>query len=141
MIATRSAVAIAALGIALGSIAVAGLRGSLVYYRTPTEVAREGDAAIGQRMRLGGSVVPGTVHRSGRGTSFEITDGVHRLAVLDTAGVPETFAPGQNVVVEGIYEADGTFRADTVMVGHDDEYGPASPAPIAGAPEASDARG
>ncbi len=107
---------------ALGWIAVKGLTGSLVYYLTPTEVAVGHDAAVGQRVRLGGYVVPGTVHRATRSVGFVVTDRRHRVRVLSTGAVPQLFRAGQGVVVEGALGRDGRFHSDTLLVKHDGEY-------------------
>ena len=43
------------------------------------------------------------------------------------SGVPSLFQEGKGVVVEGAYQADGTFHADTVIVKHGDRYQPPKP--------------
>ncbi len=62
---------VVAAGIALACFAVTGLGEGLVYYRTPTEVAREpADPAL--RMRVGGLVVPHSVHQEGGAITFRL---------------------------------------------------------------------
>ena len=116
----RLVVGVALIGAALGWVATKGLFGSLVYYRTPTEVVTE--ARAGDRMRVGGQVVPGSVDEGAEATRFLVTDGTTRLTVVATAGLPALFRPGQGVVLEGIYGDDGAFRADNVLVKHDSVY-------------------
>jgi cytochrome c-type biogenesis protein CcmE len=106
----------------LGWVAANALGGNLVYFKTPTEVLREGHAVVGQRIRLGGQVVPGTVRRSEDVVRFVVTDRTTRITVIDTGGVPSLFEQGQGVVVEGFYGEDGAFHADTVLVKHSDSY-------------------
>ena len=117
--------ALALIAGSLGWVAFKGLSSSLVYYRTPTEVLATPD--VGQRARLGGYVVPGSVQRDGSTVRFVVTDGTSRMTVVDTGGVPALFRDGQGVVVEGAYGRDGAFHADTVLVKHNGVYEPPKP--------------
>ena len=121
----RVIVALALIAGSLGWVAFKGLSSSLVYYRTPTEVLATPD--VGQRARLGGYVVPGSVQRDGSVVRFLVTDGTTRMTVVDTGGVPALFRDGQGVVVEGSYGRDGAFHADTVLVKHNGVYEPPKP--------------
>ena len=121
----RVVVALALIAGSLGWVAFKGLSSSLVYYRTPTEVLATPD--VGQRARLGGYVVPGSVQRDGSVVRFLVTDGTTRMTVVDTGGVPALFRDGQGVVVEGSYGRDGAFHADTVLVKHNGVYEPPKP--------------
>ena len=105
-------------------VAAKGLSGSLVYYQTPTELLQQGSTAVGERVRLGGLVAPGSVRTAGATVRFIVTDGTTRMSVVDTAGVPSLFHDGKGVVLEGTYGADGAFHADTVLVKHSDCYRP-----------------
>lgn len=119
---------VVALALIVGSLAwvgFKGLRNSLVYYRTPTEVLATPD--VDQRARLGGYVVPGSVQHVGSTIRFVVTDGTTRMTVVDTGGVPALFRDGQGVVVEGAYGRDGAFHADTVLVKHNGVYQPPKP--------------
>ena len=116
----RIVVALALIVGSLGWVAFKGLSSSLVYYRTPTQVLATPD--IGQRARLGGYVVPGSVLHVGASIRFVVTDGTTRMTVVDTGGVPALFRDGQGVVVEGAYGRDGAFHADTVLVKHNGVY-------------------
>jgi cytochrome c-type biogenesis protein CcmE len=120
-------VALALIGGALVWVAAKGLSSSLVYYNTPTEILQRGNSVIGERMRLGGQVVPGSVAHKGGAITFVVTDDTSRMTVVDTGGVPELFRAGQGVVVEGTYGRDGAFHADTVLVKHNGVYRPPQP--------------
>lgn len=118
-----------------GSLAWVGTRalsGNLVYYVTPTELLQE-QPAPGERLRLGGQVVPGSVHDAGDGVGFVVTDGTTRMTVAHEGGTPGLFRTGIGVVLEGSYGADGAFHSDTMLVKHGEEYrspGPgATPSP------------
>jgi cytochrome c-type biogenesis protein CcmE len=107
-----------------------GLRGNLVYYETPSELL--GADHVGERARLGGYVIDGSVRRVPQGLRFVVGDGTATVAVLVTAGVPDSFRDGRGVVVEGALDASGVFVADTVLVRHDDRYQPPAPAGVSG---------
>lgn len=119
--------AVAVIVAALGWVAAKGLTSALVYYNTPTDLLARGASAYGQQARLGGLVVPGSVHDGGNRIRFVVTDGTNHMTVIDTGGVPALFRAGQGVVVEGFFGRDGAFHADTVLVKHNGVYRPPSP--------------
>ncbi len=84
-------------------------------------------AQIGQRVRLGGYVVPGSVRHNGPVLMFTVTDRTDSMRVTDTGSVPELFKAGQGVVLEGFLGADGRFHADTTLVQHNGNYFPPKP--------------
>ncbi|HKE65740.1 MAG TPA: cytochrome c maturation protein CcmE [Micromonosporaceae bacterium] len=112
---------------ALAFIAVRGLTGNFVYYLTPTDIVGNHKAHVGERVRLGGYVVPGSVHQTRSTLTFTITDGTDTMQVSDTGSVPELFKPGQGVVLEGALGADGLFHSDTLLVQHNGDYRPPKP--------------
>lgn len=109
----------------VGLLVAAGLQGTVVYYRTPSELATV--PATGERVRLGGQVVPGSVGRDGDLTRFRITDGHRQVAVVQHGAVPGTFREGEGAVVEGVLAADAVFHADRVEVKHSNQYRAADP--------------
>jgi cytochrome c-type biogenesis protein CcmE len=79
----------------------------------------------GQRMRIGGLVKEGSVSRSDNlAVRFEVTDGTSTLTVAYQGLLPDLFREGQGVVAEGALDANGTFRADSVLAKHDETYMP-----------------
>ena len=112
----------------LGWVAARAVSGNLVYYVTPTELLSKGDAAPGDRIRLGGLVDRGSVSRLGdHRIRFVVSDGSTRMTVIATGSVPELFRSGQGVIVEGVYGSDGAFHADTLLVKHAEVYRPPEP--------------
>jgi cytochrome c-type biogenesis protein CcmE len=112
-----------------GSLAWVGtkaLSGNLVYYVTPTELLEQHPPA-GERLRLGGQVVPGSVHDEDDGVDFVVTDGTTRMTVAHSGGTPALFRTGIGVVLEGTYGADGAFHSDTMLVKHSEQYEPPPP--------------
>jgi cytochrome c-type biogenesis protein CcmE len=121
------AACLAVVVLAIAWVAIQGLTGNFVYYLTPTDVMGHHQAQVGQRIRLGGYVVPGTVHRTGSVLVFTVTDRTDSMQVSDTGAVPELFKAGQGVVLEGALGSDGRFHADTVLVRHNGDYFPPKP--------------
>ena len=112
-----------------GSLAWVGTRalsGNLVYFVTPTELLQQ-QPPPGERLRLGGQVVPGSVHDVTDGVDFVVTDGTTRMTVIHTGGTPALFKTGVGVVLEGTFGTDGAFHSDTMLVKHGEEYRPPAP--------------
>lgn len=112
---------------ALGWVSARGLTGSLVYYLAPSDLVTRHEADPGQRVRLGGYVVPGSVERVGSDLRFTVTDGTDSIGVVSTGPVPELFRAGQGVVLEGELGPDHAFHSDTLLVKHNGEYQPPAP--------------
>jgi cytochrome c-type biogenesis protein CcmE len=100
------------------------LRDTIVFFHTPSDVI-EKKIAAGQRFRLGGLVVQGSLKR-GRGTAveFAVTDLLKTIAVSYHGVLPDLFREGQGVVAEGKLDGGGRFLADTVLAKHDETYMP-----------------
>ena len=88
--------------LALGWVAIRGLTGNFVYYLTPADIVAHHKAQAGQRVRLGGYVVPGSIHHRGSVLMFTVTDRIDSMQVSDSGPVPELFKAGQGVVLEGV---------------------------------------
>jgi cytochrome c-type biogenesis protein CcmE len=98
---------------------------SLVFFVSPSDLARSDRA--GRQVRLGGLVEQGTVQRSsdGRaGARFKVTDGKASVLVAFGGVLPDLFREGQGVVVLGVEQPGGVFRASEVLAKHDENYMP-----------------
>lgn len=104
------------------ALTFAGLRDSIVYFVAPSELAQKAHA--GQRIRLGGLVVAGTLHREANGATFQITDGGVAVDVRYTGILPDLFREGQGVVAEGEWTPGQPFVAERVLAKHDERYMP-----------------
>jgi len=111
-------IAVAAAVLAL--LATAAAEGTLTYYRTPSQLVSSPTGS--SSVRLGGTVVAGSIHRREGVVRFELTDGQDTVPVVAYAVPPSTFRAGQGAVVQGRMESDGTFRATSVIVRHDNVY-------------------
>lgn len=121
----------------VGVLAGAGLSGTLVYYKTTSEL-KANPGLQGQRVRLGGLVVTGSVTRSPDGVRFMLTDGVQQVPVVNSGQPRGVFAEGRGAIVEGVLGADGVFRSDLLLVKHSNEYRP--PTSGTGRPQQDDVR-
>ena len=79
----------------------------------------------GTRFRLGGLVADGSIVRGqGKTVSFTVTDTAGTLPVTYVGILPDLFREGQGVIAEGVLQAGGGFKADTVLAKHDENYMP-----------------
>jgi len=124
-------VAVAALLVAGGGLAflaLGNLGANLVYYWTPGEMLSHGDQAYGPTIRLGGVVVPGTIHWDAVKTDLEfvIADshapGAKNVVVHAREIPPQMFRDGIGVVVEGTFSKTQRFESNRLMVNHSNEY-------------------
>ena len=96
---------------------------TLVYFYTPSEMAGK---TIGpdRRLRVGGLVEQGSVHKDGSTVTFTITDLSATLPATYTGVLPDLFREGQGVVAEGKVGRDGVLHASEVLAKHDEKYMP-----------------
>ncbi len=117
------AAGLGALGLAAGLVLYA-LSDTITFFYTPTDVV-EKSVQPGTRFRLGGLVADGSVVRGqGKTVLFKVTDTEGTLPVSYVGILPDLFREGQGVIAEGALDAGGTFRADTVLAKHDENYMP-----------------
>ena len=91
------------------TLTFAGLRDSVVYFVAPSELSEK--AQPGQRVRLGGLVVEGTVRREADATFFQVTDGAVAVDVRYEGLLPDLFREGQGVVA-ALRHLASSSRAD-----------------------------
>jgi cytochrome c-type biogenesis protein CcmE len=108
-----------------GALALRAFRENVMFYFDPSKVAA-GQVKTGQRFRLGGMVVKGSVQRQA-GTlnvRFVVTDFAHTVPVTYSNVLPDLFKEGAGVVALGRMNASGVFVADEVLAKHDEKYMP-----------------
>jgi cytochrome c-type biogenesis protein CcmE len=125
---------------AVAYLVYAGIRETSVYYLTIDEFLNKKETLVGQGVRVAGRVQHGTMHWNA--TSLDLAFGlggfqpegkaaaaarspvpVHYRGIL-----PDMFAEGRDVIVEGIYGNDGTFAANTILTSCPSKYEPDAPA-------------
>ena len=99
----------------------AALQGTLVYARTPAEL-RADPRAVGEHVRVEGTVVPGTLTEGAGNAAFVLRGGGAQLDVRASQAPPGAFREGQDAVVEGHLDAAGVFLADQVVAKHSNVY-------------------
>lgn len=110
--------------IAAIALALFALRDAIVLFYSPSEVAAE-PPVIGERIRVGGLVVEGSVVRPAEGgADFTVTDGVATIRISYEGSLPDLFREGQGIVAEGSFSSPTLFEASTVLAKHDETYMP-----------------
>lgn len=103
-------------------ITVTGINDNLTYYLYPNEaVDQRADFPDGERFRLAGEVVVGTVVELGDDLAFEVTDGSATIPVVLTRTPPPLFNEEVPVLLEGSWD-DDVFVSDEALIRHDENY-------------------
>ena len=124
-------VVIIGLGSVMGLVLYA-LKQNIDLFYTPTQLVEGlGDDKIkpevGQRLRIGGLVMPGTVKRNmdDLKVSFKLSDDGGGIVTLEYEGIlPDLFREGQGIVAQGTLKSDNVITATEVLAKHDEEYMP-----------------
>ena len=119
-------VAIIVVGVSVaGALALRAFRENVMFYFDPSKVAA-GQVQPGQRFRLGGMVVKGSVQRQSGSldVKFIVTDFAHNVPVSYSKVLPDLFKEGAGVVALGRLDERGIFVADEVLAKHDEKYMP-----------------
>jgi cytochrome c-type biogenesis protein CcmE len=83
--------------------------------------------AIGQRLRIGGLVVPGSLLRASDSlkVSFKLIDAGGTPVTVEYEGIlPDLFREGQGIVAQGVLQGAATIEAFEVLAKHDENYMP-----------------
>jgi cytochrome c-type biogenesis protein CcmE len=115
-----------AAGVSLaGFLTLRAFQENVTFYFDPTRVS-QGQVKAGQRFRLGGMVMKGTLERTAGtlDTRFSVTDFQHSVPVRYNKVLPDLFKEGAGMVADGRLDAQGVFVADEVLAKHDENYMP-----------------
>jgi cytochrome c-type biogenesis protein CcmE len=114
---------------------VEGLGSSLDYFDT-VDQALAHKATVGTTtIRLEGTVVPGTIRRTGTGADFVMSGGGHQTVVVHNVGSPpQLFQTNIPVVVDGHFASASStlFLSDQIEVKHSATYVAAHPTRVKG---------
>ncbi len=115
--------------LALAYLVYGGIQQGATYWVTVGELRHTTGANPQARVRLGGTVVPGSVawDTSHEHLRFAMTDGTESIPVRYSGVVPDIFGEGRQAVVEGGLTADGSFAATTLLAKCPTKYNPADP--------------
>lgn len=99
-------------------------------FYTPTELVNGKDDGtkpeVGQRLRIGGMVVVGSVKRDVESlrVSFDLADIGPKVTIVYDGILPDLFREGQGIVAQGVLLDATTIEAFEVLAKHDEEYMP-----------------
>lgn len=118
------------LGLATALVMYA-LRSNIDLFYTPGEILYgKGEAhekpEAGQRLRVGGMVMPGSVRRDPNtlAVSFKLYDARGVVSVSFEGILPDLFREGQGVVAQGVLTTGNQIIAKEVLAKHDEKYTP-----------------
>ncbi|KNC89626.1 cytochrome c maturation protein CcmE [Trabulsiella odontotermitis] len=96
--------------------------GEIVYGKRETHQLPE----VGQRLRVGGMVMPGSVKRDPGSlkVTFTVYDAEAEINVSYEGILPDLFREGQGVVVQGELQKGDSVVAKEVLAKHDENYTP-----------------
>lgn len=120
------------IAVAVSYLVYAGIRETSVYYLTVEEFDVQKETLVGKRMRVSGSVERGTVAWDAKklelrfalaGASEQRDKGGSVSLPVEFKGIlPDMFAEGRGVIVEGVYRPDKTFAAGTLLTSCPSKY-------------------
>ena len=119
------------LSLALGLVLFA-LQQNIDLFYTPTEIINGKKETgikpeVGQRLRVGGLVMNGTVKRDPESlkVSFDLLDNGGGIVTVYFDGIlPDLFREGQGIVAQGVLKSATEIDAFEVLAKHDEEYMP-----------------
>ena len=112
--------------IAITFLIYQGFSSSAIYYYTVSEFLARQNNQSDKYVRVTGDVVPDSVEKDSQNliTKFNIADIGNTLAVEYKGVTPDAFKSGAAVVVEGKLDADGIFKANTILTKCPSKYTP-----------------
>lgn len=122
-------IAVASLVGAAIALMLYALNDNIDLFYTPSEITHGKDGQppqVGQRLRLGGLVVPGSVSRHSQTlqVQFDLVDTGPAVTVLYDGILPDLFREGQGIVATGTLVGPTTLKAHEVLAKHDENYMP-----------------
>ena len=111
------AIAVGVILVAVAYVMITGMRATMLYYYTVSEVASQGEELTGEPLRVAGKVVVGSIEREEGNlvNKFLIHEGGKQLAVVYRGIAPDTFQDDAEAVVEGELDSEGVFQANFLM--------------------------
>ena len=138
----RFGLAVGIIVLSLGYLAWTGVEQSKDYYVTIKDLHKgNGDS---RRLRVGGTVRPGSIKMSGSKAEFVIfekeenqPEQVLRVSYKGKEPPPDTFKDESQALVLGHYGSDGVFYADEIQAKCASKYAPQKKDQMAPAPSSS----
>tara|TARA_B110001452_G_scaffold237230_1_gene216956 strand:- start:238 stop:657 length:420 start_codon:yes stop_codon:yes gene_type:complete len=99
------------------------LKANVVYFQSPSEIKFLMELNK-KKIRVGGMVKEQSVFITSNEVKFIVTDLKNEINVVYSGVVPNLFAEGKGVVVEGFLKDKNYFTATKVLAKHDENYMP-----------------
>ena len=112
---------------AISYLAYTGFESSAIYYYTVSELTEQDGSVRNTNIRVNGQVDVNSVEHNSTVNSaleFIVTEGGESLPVIYQGIVPDTFAAGREIVIEGYLDSEGVFQADTILTKCPSKYEP-----------------
>ena len=103
--------------VSMASLAWLGYGESKTYYHTIAEIETLRGTSAAHRMRVGGTVQAGSIHRASGKTDFVLLGEGKSLSVSYTGNdpLPDSFIDNSQALIEGRMGSDGRFVAEHVQ--------------------------
>ncbi len=122
----RFGIVVAIIVISLGYLAYTGVQESKSYYVTIKELKAMDDSSHHKRLRVAGTVMPGSIKRTGSHVEFTLQEEDRTLPVVynGSEAPPDTFHDSAQALAEGTYGVDGVFHAKELQAKCASKYAP-----------------
>jgi cytochrome c-type biogenesis protein CcmE len=100
------------------------LEENVVYFFSPTEIYNKPNISLDKKIRVGGLVKKNSLFKENTSIKFIITDLKNEIIVSYEGLLPNLFAEGKGVIVQGNLKDKKYFIADTILAKHDENYMP-----------------
>ena len=114
------------IALVIGYLVYAGVRDTMVYYMTPTELLSKGEAVYGEGVRASGRIKDGSIEWDPEALElkFVLVDSQNSIPVHYHGVVPDTFKYGVEVIVEGKLVNSQLFEATQLLAKCPSKYEP-----------------
>jgi cytochrome c-type biogenesis protein CcmE len=96
---------------------------NVVFFKTVSDAVASRTHDGTRTMRIGGAVVPGSIHQTASGARFELVEGGQTVLVVHHGTEPTLFEDCAPVVADGHWNHD-TFESDQILIKHGSVYQP-----------------
>lgn len=127
----RFGIVVVVIVVSLGYLAYTGVQESKSYYVTIKELKAMDDSAYHKRLRVAGTVLPGSIKRTGSHVEFVLQEEDRTLPVVynGSEAPPDTFHDSAQALAEGTYGRDGVFHAKELQAKCASKYAPQQQTP------------
>ena len=94
---------------------------NVVFYKTVSEAVADRTHDGTRDMRIGGAVVPGSIHHTADGADFKLTQGGKTVLVEHHGTQPALFESCAPVVTDGHWSG-ATFESTQILIKHGNAY-------------------